>query len=387
MDLAKTSTILVSVPQSPPGGFVVQQYDPAKAVVEEGGIFPASGLTDKPRKFTVIAMAGPTPADIQYQLQHIQEDRSNEIIVAFGICLGLAIITVLLRFVARHLTKASLGGDDWTIIFGLVGINYGLGRHAVVVQNPVSFAKVIGRQSSHEASLIYIHQAITASIVFYIVSLAATKVSILLLYRRIFPIRAFHAIIWAVGLFVVAFTIANVLSIVFSCRPINGAWTPFIKAKCINTEAAILAVAASVISIYRATVVAKVDQADISYQSTSRSIWSGVEICIAIVCANLATLRPLLNYVFTGKALSTAKSGPTSGTTASGTSTKSRLRWTWRHVAVPPHQATKVSNDGTFHRLEQHPGEQSTDDVEMQKFEDCMMSPISSLRIPETGRF
>ncbi|KAL8787667.1 MAG: hypothetical protein Q9213_002098 [Squamulea squamosa] len=336
-------------------------------------------------------MAGPTPAQIQYQLQHIQDDRSNEIIVAFAICLGFAIITVLLRFGARHLTKAPLGGDDWTIVFGL---------------------------------------AIAASIVLYIVSLAATKVSILLLYRRIFPNREFHAIIWGVGLFVVAFTIANVLSIIFSCRPINGAWNPLIKAKRINTEAAILAVAclttatdfiilalplplvwklhlptvrkfqitlvfllgtfnlhsASVISIYRATVVAKVDQADISYQSTSRSIWSGVEICIAIVCANLATLRPLLNYIFTGKAPWTAGSGPTSGVTVSGTGTKSRLRWTWRHVAEP-HQATKVSKDGTFHRLEQHPAEQSTDDIERQKFEEHMMSTISSPKMPETVHF
>lgn len=65
-------------------------------------------------------MAAPTPEQIQYQLQHIQDDRSDEIITALGICLAFAIITVLLRFVARHLTGAPLGADDWTILFGLV---------------------------------------------------------------------------------------------------------------------------------------------------------------------------------------------------------------------------------------------------------------------------
>ena len=65
-------------------------------------------------------MAGPTPAQIEYQLQHIQDDRSDEIIAAFGVCLGIATITVLLRFVTRHLTRAPLKGDDWAVVFGLV---------------------------------------------------------------------------------------------------------------------------------------------------------------------------------------------------------------------------------------------------------------------------
>ncbi|KAL8855422.1 MAG: hypothetical protein Q9178_007934 [Gyalolechia marmorata] len=184
-------------------------------------------------------MAGPTPAQIEYQLQHIQDDRSNEIIAAFGVCLGFAIITVLLRFVSRHLTRAPLKGDDWAVVFGLicaighvvgqaVAIKYGLGKHSVVVKDPASLARV---------------PATTASIVFYNVSLAATKLSILLLYRRIFPHGGFHAVIWAVGIFVVAFTTASVLFIIFSCDPIDGAWNPTIKAKCINDQAAILAVA------------------------------------------------------------------------------------------------------------------------------------------------
>ncbi|KAL8910937.1 MAG: hypothetical protein Q9172_007761 [Xanthocarpia lactea] len=182
-------------------------------------------------------MAGPTPAQIDYQLQHIQDDRSDEIIAALGVCLAFAIITVPLRFVSRHLTRAPLKGDDWAVVFGLicaigyvvgqvVAIKYGLGKHSVLVKDPASLAR-----------------ATTASIILYIVSLAATKLSILLLYRRIFPNRGFHAVIWAVGIFVVAFTTANVLFIIFSCNPINGAWNPTIKAKCINNQAAILAVA------------------------------------------------------------------------------------------------------------------------------------------------
>lgn len=66
-------------------------------------------------------MAAPSPAEIQYQLQHIHDDRSNGIITSFGVCLGVATITVLLRFVARRIKRAPLAGDDWTIVAGLVG--------------------------------------------------------------------------------------------------------------------------------------------------------------------------------------------------------------------------------------------------------------------------
>lgn len=66
-------------------------------------------------------MPAPSPEAIQYQLQHFNDDESNRIIASFGVCLALAIIAVLLRFLARHLNRASLGADDWTIVVGLVG--------------------------------------------------------------------------------------------------------------------------------------------------------------------------------------------------------------------------------------------------------------------------
>lgn len=78
---------------------------------------------------------------------------------------------------------------------------------------------------------------------FYITSLSFTKISILLLYRRIFPNRKFHAIILAVGTFVTVFTISNVLFIIFRCNPIKAGFEPFTKAKCIVGGTSILAVA------------------------------------------------------------------------------------------------------------------------------------------------
>jgi hypothetical protein len=37
------------------------------------------------------------------------------------ICFSLALVAVILRFLARVLTKASLWWDDWTVLAALVG--------------------------------------------------------------------------------------------------------------------------------------------------------------------------------------------------------------------------------------------------------------------------
>lgn len=96
---------------------------------------------------------------------------------------------------------------------------------------------------SPKLSLLTKDQAINASMIFYLVSLGATKISIFLLYRRVLPNRDFHAVIWGMGIFVLAFIIASSLSMIFACKPISVAWNPSITAKSINTEASILAVA------------------------------------------------------------------------------------------------------------------------------------------------
>lgn len=117
--------------------------------------------------------------------------------------------------------------------------------------------------------------------------------------------------------------------------------------------------------------------------SVSRSIWSGVEICVAIVCANLVILRPILHFLRTGKAVSTVRVGSSKGTTRHSWRSGQR-RWTGRNVKKPNHH---VSNDGAFHRLEQENGAQCTEDVERQKYELPLMSPIASPLLPDKAHF
>ena len=177
-------------------------------------------------------MVVPSPAEIQYQHAHIHDDRSFNIVISHALCLPIAFVAVLLRFVSRRMVKASIQADDWLIVIalfflageitgGLLCVRIGGGKHAILLTDPVQFGKLV---------------LVTETM--YGPGFAAVKLSILLLYRRLFPIRRFHNIIYCVSAFMVCHTLVGVLVAIFECRPIEAAWEPFVKGDCVqlNTE-------------------------------------------------------------------------------------------------------------------------------------------------------
>lgn len=65
-------------------------------------------------------MARLSPTKIYYELEHVRQDRAPNIIASYVICLTLACIAVVLRFVARRTTGALLKADDLTIVIALL---------------------------------------------------------------------------------------------------------------------------------------------------------------------------------------------------------------------------------------------------------------------------
>ena len=66
------------------------------------------------------------------------------------------------------------------------------------------------------------------------------KLSVLLLYRRVFPNPRFRAILWLVGIFILCYSITLFFGVIFQCNPIKGAWDLTLGAKCINLSLVIL---------------------------------------------------------------------------------------------------------------------------------------------------
>lgn len=73
--------------------------------------------------------------------------------------------------------------------------------------------------------------------IMYSVTMLFAKLSILLLYRRLFPITNFAKSWYFVTCFTIAYSVGGILSSLFQCRPMASAWTLTIRSEyCINTE-------------------------------------------------------------------------------------------------------------------------------------------------------
>ena len=78
----------------------------------------------------------------------------------------------------------------------------------------------------------------------YTVAIATVKISVLLFYRRIFPSPCFHIILRTVGGFIIFYSLVQVLLFIFQCRPVRGAWDPFVKAECVHVDKLFLVMSA-----------------------------------------------------------------------------------------------------------------------------------------------
>jgi hypothetical protein len=72
----------------------------------------------------------------------------------------------------------------------------------------------------------------------YVITIGLVKISILLFYLRVFPLKSLHLASWAMIGYCVASTLAFLLVTVFQCHPIAYVWNKDLKGgKCINYNA------------------------------------------------------------------------------------------------------------------------------------------------------
>ncbi|KAK3332686.1 hypothetical protein B0T19DRAFT_482896 [Cercophora scortea] len=152
------------------------------------------------------------------------QDISHELIGFFSWFTPLQIVAVALRFYARSLTDYPLGLDDWLIVSSLIGqlaavgigiggINYaGFGRHIgfLVITSPETLT------TSYKYSLV--------ANIWYSVVITLPKLSICVLYRRLFPQPAIVAAIWATVTMIVASSAGSIVTRLKACRPFATNW-------------------------------------------------------------------------------------------------------------------------------------------------------------------
>ncbi|KAM0802748.1 hypothetical protein BDR22DRAFT_970990 [Usnea florida] len=136
----------------------------------------------------------------------------------------LATIAVLLRFCARNIKNARIEWDDYLIVFALVftvgtalcmfvGTALGdLGRHTAIA--PDGYPVLTRGLEINYASLM------TSTLTF-----GLTKLSVLLLYKRIFRGALFLTFVWSMITIIVIWTVGFFFANMLQCYPISVNWT------------------------------------------------------------------------------------------------------------------------------------------------------------------
>ncbi|KAI0153789.1 integral membrane protein [Pestalotiopsis sp. NC0098] len=300
-------------------------------------------------------------------------------------CIVFMITTPLfvgMRLWARIRSKAGFGWDDWTSLasatfamivmaFMLASCSHGFGQH---IANLSPSNKIM------TLKMFFVSQ------VFYKLTINTTKMSILLLYLRIFVQRWFRIACYILLAIVFSYMVAAFFASVFQCTPVPRAWNKTIAGTCINittnwyanagfsiaTDLTILALPmqpiytsnlrmrqkAAVMVLFAlgafvaVTSILRMQTLDFSSSSTDTtydldsSIWTMIEENIAIICSCLPMMRGPLSIcfpsIFTPRTkTSNYESGDISNgnsTTGSGGLRSPRNQWTQLH-GYPDHRA------------------------------------------------
>ncbi|KOS23296.1 hypothetical protein ESCO_003405 [Escovopsis weberi] len=245
---------------------------------------------------------------------------------------GVATLILLLRIASRRIRQQRLWWDDYTIIFSLVwlygihmlnfGVFYqGVGRHVDVL--------------SSEQYVLAVKWLLVCGVA-YPWNLCWTKLSVLLMYYRIFDFAPFRRMAFWVAGFVILWAICASLLTIFVCVPFAKIWHPELPGHCMSQIAAwitngvgnivadivillmpitqiwklqlkteekmgltfVMGLGCFVIcaSFYRLFVLMTFDHADATYTLGPSIAWSVIEIAVSIISACLPTQLPVLRF-------------------------------------------------------------------------------------------
>ncbi|KAK4459324.1 hypothetical protein QBC42DRAFT_312104 [Cladorrhinum samala] len=248
----------------------------------------------------------------------------------------LALVCVALRLFSRHLKGQKLWWDDWLIIFSLlwnflvVGFIFamydaGMGIHA----DKVPMDKIV-----------LMAKYLVVAEVLYVFNLVWTKLSILLMYYRIFRFPYFKKWAYAIGAFIIAWVITITFLFIFICVPVEKLWYPDLPGHCIDQVGTWIANAASTIlsdvvilclpipqvwslqlrktekvavlvafclgffvvfaSAYRFSVLFSYSALDPTYTLAPTVGWTAIEMSAGIISACLPTFRPVMQWAGRG---------------------------------------------------------------------------------------
>ena len=168
-------------------------------------------------------MAVPLPTDV--------ESRAHSIIVTIAVCTALSLVFLVLRLVTRIYVSRAVGWDDYCalatfpflVAYGVIlGINtrYGMGLH---------------EEDMPKGIVIEYYRWIDIGSPFYMVSLLGYKMSILLVYLRVYGInKKFRWAVYATMFITFAYLFSNFWTQLFGCHPFAKEFNKKLPGHCID---------------------------------------------------------------------------------------------------------------------------------------------------------
>ncbi|KAF2266513.1 hypothetical protein CC78DRAFT_615029 [Lojkania enalia] len=253
----------------------------------------------------------------------------------------LAIIAVALRLAVAFRNVSGVGWSEYVILFALI---IAIGDCSLGIYASARGILGVPFETLTRANLETYLLMVYIDILFCHTIYGLIKVSILLFYRRIFPIKKFHAHANGLLLVVIAFTLSITIAQLLVSNPIKSFWKdpderhqnynhrvfltvtasinialdiwvlalplPVIRSLQINKRRKIAAiiifllggfcVISSGIRLYyvvRLLHTDRLNSSELRHVANSNNIWAHVEACVSIVTACLPTLAPLYRRI------------------------------------------------------------------------------------------
>ncbi|CDM30642.1 hypothetical protein DTO013E5_2422 [Penicillium roqueforti] len=278
-------------------------------------------------------------ADSVAQTIHGYEHDNLRHVVVTSTCFAFILSTTAVgfRIISRKINGSGLFVDDWLIIIALI-FEYGISIAGVVLLYNGLGTHIV--EISPEQLVIYLKTLFTGSIL-YTGCIASIKLSILMLYRRLFPVKSMKYAVSIVSLIVILWAACGILAGCFICIPTEKLWHPMLPGGCMNlskfyyglqvpniaTDAIILlmpmhivwnlpiskvqklglsgifilGVLTLIFDIIRLVVLIQLSTQgeDITYNQVPASVWTCIEPAVGIVAACLSNMRPLFKVIHT----------------------------------------------------------------------------------------
>ncbi|KAI4234674.1 MAG: hypothetical protein L6R40_006680 [Gallowayella cf. fulva] len=273
-------------------------------------------------------------------------DRAPMMLAVFCVFFLLPLIAVTLRFVSRRISHLHLWWDDWLILAAAVIVILNFAFLYQTLENGAG--KPFHRDWPPERLenffiYTYANEIVYASIV------TCIKSSVLCLYLRLFGVnKKFAMIVKGFIVIVLMWGVAVLLTTIFQCNPVKGAWDISVpRDQCFNlrtwliatnvpnividfsiiclpiplvwklklsterkiglTAVFLLGTFASVISIVRVHTNASLEVEDPTWNYVFVMIWSTVEGNVGVICACCPVLAPLVRRCFGRSARTTPR--------------------------------------------------------------------------------